>query len=77
LLTAGKSTTTTSAPADSSARRAVSHKAMIEARVSILCPVGPPTPGFSDVPASGSALIYIAGTPKRLPASVAVPASAG
>ena len=38
------------------------------------CPVGPPMPGVrpgSAVPASGSALMYMRGTPMRLPASAA------
>ena len=78
LDTSGKSTSMTSAPAASSALRAASQRAMTEARVWMRWPVGPPMPGFSLVPASSSWLMYMRGTPRRLPLSTAVPwASAG
>ncbi|MNR02828.1 hypothetical protein D3C85_1186960 [compost metagenome] len=71
LDTSGKSTSSTSAPAASSALRAASQSAITEGRVLMRCPVGPPIPGASAVPASGSALMYMRGMPKRLPASAA------
>ena len=42
---------------------------MMDSRVSMRCPVAPPMPGCSLVPASGSAFTYIRGTPNLLPAS--------
>ena len=69
LETSGKSTSSTSAPAASRASRACCHSPMTESRVMMRCPVGPPIPGASLVPASASALMYMRGTPKRLPAS--------
>jgi hypothetical protein len=68
LETTGKSTSTTVARAASRSRRADSHRAITEGRVSIRCPVGPPIPPSSAVPASGSALTYMRGTPRRRPA---------
>ncbi|MNR14910.1 hypothetical protein D3C85_1314100 [compost metagenome] len=69
LDTSGKSTSSTSAPAASSAWRACCHRSITVARVLMRWPVGPPMPGFSEVPASASALMYMRGTPKRLPLS--------
>ncbi|MCY1439849.1 hypothetical protein D9M71_561010 [compost metagenome] len=71
LETSGKSHSITSAPAASSALRASSQSPITEGRVLMRCPVGPPMPGACAVPASGSALMYIRGMPKRLPASAA------
>ena len=68
LETSGKSTSITLAPAASSAARACSQRAITESRVWMRWPVGPPMPGFSLVPASGSWLMNMRGTPRRLPA---------
>ncbi|MNP21617.1 hypothetical protein D3C76_1142440 [compost metagenome] len=71
LDTSGKSTSITSAPAASRALRACCQSPITESRVMMRWPVGPPMPGASLVPASGSALMYMRGTPRRLPTRAA------
>ena len=69
VVTTGKSTITTSAPACSSAAFAAFQRSMIEARVMIFCPVGPPIPMFQPVPASRRRIDIHRRDAKRFPAS--------